>query len=292
MKKQKKLLLIFFPILLITYPAQSETENLLKKISLNHTVSAKDLSMDYILSPDNNWLIFLPNDYSQKEFISINLKSNKQIPIDFYDSLPKKGSFSWDISWENYREAILHEHAALPWSYYKLVIDDLKISLEKIDDFKSKNQKFLSIYSQRSELFSSGSSIDNDELAKKHPEIRFDTTNKKLKVFYKNNLITTHQPKNPLFLSKQYPYFSGIAFSPNGKYAFYSVSWYGGIWNVGPTYLYLLDLSKNKTILIDEEYIHYAPDLMIWTKDSKNFIYRRPGDKKLFWQLTLILFEN
>lgn len=69
-----------------------------KKILLGTQMPHSDLSIYYyVISPDNNWLIILPDGYKQKTFILIDLIKYKQIPAKWESSVKDIKNVDWSI---------------------------------------------------------------------------------------------------------------------------------------------------------------------------------------------------
>ncbi|MBI4650329.1 hypothetical protein HY745_03395, partial [Candidatus Desantisbacteria bacterium] len=259
----------------------------LRKVELINQVSARDISMCYSISPDNNWLIFFPDGLWQgNNFILFNLIKYKQIPVKWEENIKDCSTINWNIFWKSNQEAFFCENNNPPSSCYKLILNDSEASVIKTLNYNDKNAKFISIIDNKCEIFSSSDSFEFQKLPRKHPELQFKETEQDLKIYYNKNLITAHKSDPPFR-----PYFHSVAFSPNKKFAFYCVDWEGSSFGNTQASLYLLDILKKKVTLIDEDFITDDPLFMIWTGDSKKFIYRRPGNKELFWKLILISFE-
>lgn len=252
------------------------------EISLN--VNALFLG-NYVISPDNNWLIFLPNRYTPMSIISINLGTGKQMPTTGYND-PFEGvkDFKWTIFWKSENEAILrknwrYEVSYNNWKnevyYYELIIHGPEVIVNKLHNVPDKSIKFVDIYSKKNafEFFSNSSTIDMNDLASRHPEIAFKKTwFNNLEFYYDDILVDKH--KKTFNLPSQKPSFRGLSISPDNKYIFYNISWSSGGWSHGQSHLYLLDIKKRNVTLIDTIYNSSGEELMVWTMDSKKFIYR------------------
>ncbi|MFZ2169062.1 MAG: hypothetical protein WAW61_05430, partial [Methylococcaceae bacterium] len=250
----------------------------------------------------------LPDNYVKMDFISINLGTGKQMPTTGYsDPFEKDKDFKWTIFWKSGNGALLrkkwrHEVSFNNWKteeyYYELIIYEKEVIVNKLRYVPDKNMKVVDIYSEQNdfEFFSDHSSIDRNDLATRHPEMLFkETWWGNLKVYYKDSLVSKHKKRfviNIFTPTFQKPGFNGLAISPDNRYIFYGISWSGSFWNVGPNHLYLLDIEKKNVTLIDEHYNSNTPELMLWSMDSKKFVYRRNNEINHSRELGLITFQR
>jgi hypothetical protein len=255
------------------------------------TVNTEKLFGNYVTSHDSTWLFFLPNNNLQKEFVAINLIEAKQFPVRVSERILGNEYFNMAIHWSSDNEAILRSARQGIFTYFKLEILGLKVSVKKLPDFRDKNIDFISVNSETDNFFSDDDSVDRGELAKSHPEILFKKTwGHNMTVFYGNRLVAEYKKRGGSCSMAQEPYFNGLAVSANNRYIFYGISWSGGDWNVGPEHLYLLDTRSKNVTLVDEHYNSNTPELMIWTRDSKKFVYRRNNIQDHTRSLALITF--
>lgn len=154
-----------------------------------------------------------------------------------------------------------------------------------------KNIKFVDLYSERSafEFFESNA---KGSITSRHSEIAFkDSWLNSLTFYYDGHFVARYYKKfGSLLSSSKEPDFNGLAISPDNKYLVYGIAWSNGVWSHGPFNLYLFDIEEKNGSLIDENYNTNTPEFMVWTMDSKKFIYRHNNKKNYSKELVLITF--
>ncbi|MFC1632488.1 hypothetical protein ACFL2I_08045 [Candidatus Omnitrophota bacterium] len=96
-----------------------------------------------------------------------------------------------------------------------------------------------------------------------------------IQVFYRGLKVTRHGPKMD-FPEILKPGLGHASISPDERHIFYRIGWLGpNLLGPGLSQLYCLNTETRRSARIDDKFCDYNPVLMLWSADSKKFIYLR-----------------
>lgn len=263
------------------------------KKTINIDIDKEFLTYDYIFSPNNEWIIFLPAGIGKEAiFMAINLVNGKYFYVETPEYFKADEVFDWKYAWESNCQAILFFEQGSYHVYFLLDVDNSKISIKKLENYNTREIELKSTIISR-EKNDLNCYRDLSRLKNEHPEFDFKTKGKELNIIYNNSLIAKYGTKSSS-MGLQIPNLDMISISPDDSYAFYVISWVdkNNCWNTGPNYLYLLDLKTKQVILIDEKYGADSPEIRFWTDNGKKFIYRTGVEGWEYIPFNIISFDK